>query len=33
MAVLQAVIPFFIILVVLVVVHEAGHFFTANGLA
>ena len=30
MAVLQAVVPFFIILVVLVVVHEAGHFFTAK---
>src|SRR3712207_6608056 len=26
----QAVIPFFIILVVLVVVHELGHFFTAK---
>jgi regulator of sigma E protease len=30
MAVLQAIIPFFIILVLLVVIHEAGHFFTAK---
>lgn len=30
MGFLQAIIPFFIIIVVLVVVHEIGHFFTAK---
>jgi regulator of sigma E protease len=30
MGFLQAVVPFFVILVVLVVVHELGHFFTAK---
>jgi regulator of sigma E protease len=30
MGFLQAVVPFFIILVILVVVHELGHFFTAK---
>jgi regulator of sigma E protease len=30
MGFLQAVIPFFVILVILVVVHEFGHFFTAK---
>src|SRR3712207_2646731 len=30
MAFLQAIIPFFVILVILVVVHELGHFFTAK---